>query len=246
MQIYLIVLASIQWAFPPCHAATFTVSSQADDGDGSLRVAITSANTAASVDVIRFTFGGTGRVELRLLSPLPAITDAVIIDGLLQDTVRVVVNAETLSLITPGPANSRDALVVRANNVTIRGLAFMSSPTSGINLESGANFLVERSVVFNNTESGINLRGTVATGKPQTAMDAVIRSCLVYGNGAEGVRVAIPRSSIQVCRLSPPTPADTRVMFVHVHSTCHRTLTRSAKKPPPPLRLSPPYIIPRI
>lgn len=57
--------------------ATFTVSTTADSGAGSLRQAITDANAAAGADTIQFTVTGT----IALLTALPVISDSVTIDG---------------------------------------------------------------------------------------------------------------------------------------------------------------------
>jgi parallel beta-helix repeat protein len=72
-------------------AATFTVTTTADDGPGSLRQAIIAANTAPNdpiegPDLIRFNLGA-GVHTITPLSPLPAITDSVDLDGSTDDGV---------------------------------------------------------------------------------------------------------------------------------------------------------------
>lgn len=62
-------------ARPP--AATFTVSNTDDNGTGSLRQAILDANANPGEDVIEITAVGT----IRLLTPLPRISETVIIQG---------------------------------------------------------------------------------------------------------------------------------------------------------------------
>ena len=57
--------------------ATFSVTSLADAGPGSLRAALLQANTAPGADTIDFTVAGTIAVR----SALPAITGSVTIDG---------------------------------------------------------------------------------------------------------------------------------------------------------------------
>ncbi len=58
------------------------MTTNADSGAGSLRAAITAANAAAGADVIQFTFAvPTPPVFLNLLTPLPAITGDVTING---------------------------------------------------------------------------------------------------------------------------------------------------------------------
>ena len=66
----------------PAFASPFTVTNTNDNGAGSLRQAILNANANPGVDEITFDIPGTGLPTIDLLSPLPAITDPVTIDGL--------------------------------------------------------------------------------------------------------------------------------------------------------------------
>lgn len=62
-------------------AATFTVTSTADDGPGSLRAAIGLANASPGADLISFNVAGAGVHTIQPLSPLPPVTDTVTIDA---------------------------------------------------------------------------------------------------------------------------------------------------------------------
>lgn len=75
-------------------AATFTVTSVADSGAGTLRQAIIDANTAAGTDTITFAIAGSGLHTISPATNLPNITEAVIIDGYSQSGSSV----NTLSL----------------------------------------------------------------------------------------------------------------------------------------------------
>ena len=66
-------------AVPAAHAATFTVTSLADSGAGSLRAAITAANAAAGADTIVFQPGLNGTITLSSGELL--ISDSLIIAG---------------------------------------------------------------------------------------------------------------------------------------------------------------------
>ncbi|MDW8308412.1 MAG: hypothetical protein RMK20_03465, partial [Verrucomicrobiales bacterium] len=66
------------------HAATFTVTTTNDSGPGSLREAILQANANAGQDTIAFDLPGAGVRVIRPLSPLPQITDSVVLDGYTQ------------------------------------------------------------------------------------------------------------------------------------------------------------------
>jgi Right handed beta helix region/S-layer homology domain len=70
-------------------AATFTVTNTADSGAGSLRDAITQANTAAGADTIAFNVSGAGCdgggvCTIAPASPFPTITGSTLIDGFTQ------------------------------------------------------------------------------------------------------------------------------------------------------------------
>src|SRR6476620_9174315 len=64
---------------PTTYAATFTVTNLNDNGAGSLRAAITSANGAAGADIVNFQAGLTGTITLT--TGEIAITDDVTITG---------------------------------------------------------------------------------------------------------------------------------------------------------------------
>ena len=64
--------------------ATFNVTTTADSGAGSLRQAITDANTNPGADTIQFNIVGSGVQTITPATPLPPITEAVTIDGYTQ------------------------------------------------------------------------------------------------------------------------------------------------------------------
>src|SRR6478672_4621538 len=65
-------------------AATFTVTTAADSGVGSLRQAILDANGAAGADTIAFNITGGGVHTIALATALPAISSPATIDGYTQ------------------------------------------------------------------------------------------------------------------------------------------------------------------
>ena len=73
-------------AFSSClEAATFTVTTVADDGSaGTLRSAINSCNQATGPHTIAFALPGKGPFLLQPLTPLPQITQSVLVDGYSQ------------------------------------------------------------------------------------------------------------------------------------------------------------------
>ncbi|MFN3409535.1 MAG: right-handed parallel beta-helix repeat-containing protein [Limisphaerales bacterium] len=131
----------------PAPAATYTVTTAADTGSGSLREAITFANANPGHDFIHFDIAPSNMVHvISLTAPLPPITESVTIDGLTQPgslpnalpegfsaTNLITLSGALLAGVTnpPVPAvpgndswltNAPHGLVVRANDVTVRGL----------------------------------------------------------------------------------------------------------------------------
>jgi YVTN family beta-propeller protein len=99
--------------------ATFVVSNTNDSGPGTLRQAILDSNAATKqTNTIDFAIPGSGVKEISPISPLPAITQAVLIDGWSQPGF-----ADTpLIQIDGGNAGISDGLLFTGSNVTVRGL----------------------------------------------------------------------------------------------------------------------------
>ena len=62
----------------------FKVTTTADSGNGSLRQAITNANTTAGTDTVVFRIGTGATNDRARPRHLPTITDAIVIDGTTQ------------------------------------------------------------------------------------------------------------------------------------------------------------------
>ena len=128
-------------------AATFTVTTTADSGPGSLRQAILDANAAAGADTIAFAIPGSdpncqsnpGSCAIFPLSALPGITDAVTIDGYTQPGSSPNTNpvgqglnsVVTIWLVGDGTYSST-GLLLDADNVTVRGLRLSSGFSYGL------------------------------------------------------------------------------------------------------------------
>jgi uncharacterized repeat protein (TIGR01451 family) len=127
--------------------ATFTVTTTADAGPGSLRQAILNANGTSGTDTINFIIPGAGLHTIAPASPLPAITDAVTIDGYSQLGSRPNSNglgaadnaiiAIEISGANAGP--NANGLQVTAANCTVRGLAIGGFSGSGLLLSGPGN-----------------------------------------------------------------------------------------------------------
>lgn len=105
----------------PAMGDTIVVSNTADSGAGSLRQAILSANATAGVaDVVHFNIAGAGPHTISPLTPLPALTAPVVIDGYSQPGA---------SMNTMSNGNNAvlqiavlESLVIDTTNSTVRGL----------------------------------------------------------------------------------------------------------------------------
>jgi hypothetical protein len=110
--------------------ATFMVTNTLDSGGGSLRQAIISANATTAADRIEFNIAGAGVKTITPLTPLPAISQPLTIDGYTQpgaqaNTLAVGDDAVLLMrLVGPQTASAAGlgVLTINAPNCEIRGL----------------------------------------------------------------------------------------------------------------------------
>lgn len=155
-----LMAASMLLAAEPAHAVgqTFSVNNTGDPAEGdpefgvcnvqicTLRAAIIGANAHPGKDTIEFNLA---RPDLRHITPtreLPAITEAVIVDGYTQlfarpNTRPVGNDASVLvQLVGLQAGKSADGLSIEADGVTVRGLAIRDFDTgSGIKIRGSGN-----------------------------------------------------------------------------------------------------------
>ncbi len=142
--------------------ATFRVTTAADSGPGSLRQAILDANGLDGPDDIRFAIGG-GLQSISPLSPLPAITGPVAIDGTSQPNAgardprlpRIELNGSSMG---SGPG-----LNITGPGVSVRGLAINQMPGVGVSI-SGAGGALVASCFIGTSADGNTPRGNRDTG----------------------------------------------------------------------------------
>ncbi len=135
--------ASASGALPLASANTFAVVNTNEGGAGSLRQAILDANANAGADAISFNIPGGGVRTITPASPLPDITDSVVIDGYTQpgsspNTVTTGDNAVLLIELNGanlgGSGTLYPGLHINASNCIVRGLVINRFPGSGISL----------------------------------------------------------------------------------------------------------------
>ena len=115
----------------------FSVTTTADSGPGSLRQAILDSNaaTTGSTNIIDFDIPGQGVQTIAPASPLPAITNPVLIDGFSQPGY----DGTPLIELSGSQAGLSDGLLIAGPDVTVRGLDINSfSQGAGIELSGTA------------------------------------------------------------------------------------------------------------
>ena len=146
--------------------STFEVINNADSGVGSLRHAIEDTNATDGPDEIVFRLSGAGPHVIALESPLPVVTEEVVIDGWSVDEF-----AGTPIVVLDGTAAGDEAsgLTVNGAGVTIRGLVIQNFSRHGIELNA-ANAVVQGNfigvddtgtMVAANEGNGIHISGEV-------------------------------------------------------------------------------------
>ncbi|HXG68863.1 MAG TPA: HYR domain-containing protein, partial [Blastocatellia bacterium] len=138
---------------------TFTVTTTADSGPGSLRQAILDANANPDPDTIIFNIPGAGPHTIALVSPLPPITNSVTINGASQPGFAGVPLIE-LNGIAAGAGNG---LEINAGSSVVRGLVINRFNGHGVVLGGDGN-IVEGNYI------GTNVAGTLALAN---ALDGV-------------------------------------------------------------------------
>lgn len=159
--------------------ATFTVTSTADAGAGSLRQAILDANASSGADAIDFNIA-TASKTIVLATPLPFIAETVSIDASTQPLYAGVPLIE-LSGGTSG--STADGLVVQAASTLIRGLAVNGFGSRGIVVQS-ATCIVEGNHI------GTDLAGNAAKANGAAGISVETSGpSLVGGTSASAMNV---------------------------------------------------------
>ncbi|MBE7529392.1 MAG: carboxypeptidase regulatory-like domain-containing protein [Ardenticatenaceae bacterium] len=125
---------------PAAHAATYTVTTTANSGAGSLRQAILDANANPGADTITFAIGATGSQQtIQPTAALPTLTGPVTIDGWSQGGSGYT-GPPLIELNGTFAGNGVIALHITAGGSTVRGLVingFVAGNAAGIRLQTG-------------------------------------------------------------------------------------------------------------
>jgi hypothetical protein len=143
--------ATALFATTPLLAVTYTVTTTADSGAGTLRQAILDANANAGADTIQFNIVGSGVHTIAPVTKLPNITEAVTINGYSQPGASANTSApnqgsNAVILIELNGQNlagfDGQGLDITSTGVTIRGLAINRCQNSAIRAGSPSNGMV--------------------------------------------------------------------------------------------------------
>ncbi len=208
-----VVTAQLKTTVTHAITATFTVTTTADSGPGSLRQAITDSNATPSLptsqNLIEFNIPGSGVQSIALQTELPQITQPVIIDGTTQagSSCGNLVPQNTDGTI--GISNTPHTLLVEVSSATVvtgaaalgltstaagsvvKGLVLNGSQNASFyNLSVAApNATIECSYIGTNPTGNVSISHAGAGGiyiQPG-ANNVSIRQNLLSGNGQFGL-----------------------------------------------------------
>jgi parallel beta-helix repeat protein len=133
---------------------TFTVSSTADSGTGSLRWAITESNQTPGYNTIDFDIPGDYLQTISPQSALPAITYPVTIDGTSEPGYDV---NPMIILNGSSAGSSANGLTIESADVTVKGLAIDSFSGDGILVDGGAGDVINADDIGISPPGNLNL-----------------------------------------------------------------------------------------
>jgi hypothetical protein len=181
--------------------STYVVLNTADSGDGSLRQAILDANAHPGPDTITFAVLGDGVQTIQPLSALPAVTDAVTIDGTTQPGYA---GSPLIELDGHLAGTGANGLFIQTGNlpatVVIKALAIDRFAGTGISIRNSTSR--GASVVIQGNRIGTDATGTQALGN-RTGVDMFMIGAvhvtvggtaagagnLISGNAGDGISI---------------------------------------------------------
>ena len=169
--------------------ATYTVTSTADSGAGTLRDAIALANGSGGADTIAFNIAGPGVHTISLTSALPTISDAVVIDASTQPGF----SGKPLIALDGAIAGGGVAgLVLDAGSSgsTIRGLEIGNFASSAVRILGSSGNLIAGNFL------GTNAAGTAAAGNQVGVFISSSSTNNIIGGTSAGDRNVISANTV--------------------------------------------------
>jgi hypothetical protein len=180
-------------------ATTYTVTSTADSGAGTLRQAITDANANSGTDTINFNITGSGVQTITPSSSLPTINDPVIIDGTTQPGWAA--GAPVIELV--GSTAGGVGLNITAGSTTVKGLIIRNFGSNGITLATNGSNTIQGNFI------GVDSTGTIDQGNGNSGISVAsgtnnliggttaAQRNVIAGNNANGVVLQSDNNTIQ-------------------------------------------------
>ncbi len=166
------------------------------DGFISLREAIIAANNTGGLDTIRFNIGGGGLQTISLLSALPTISGAVVIDGSTQGGFAGVPLIEL-----KGNGLNADGLALQGGGSTVRGLIINGFDQYGISLTGAGGNVIQGNYI------GTNAAGTAAVLNKNGGIEIRTANNLIGGTSAADRNVISGNGSGDVPGIVVRTPS---------------------------------------
>jgi len=177
---------------PVMAQTSFLVNSTQDSGPGTLRQAVLDANATAGVDTVLFNIAGAGPHTIALVSELPDITEAVVLDGTTQPDYQGT-PVVRLDGTTAGPAAA--GFRIEGGASTIRGLAILHFQ-DGIVLRTNGENHIEANFI------GVDVDGQSFAGNRRYGLLIWASADNVVGGMDESMRNVISSNEAGGIRIS--------------------------------------------
>ena len=179
-----------------------TVDSTADTNDGTcdapsnctLREAILAANAAGTPDLIDFSIAGAGPHTITLASPLPVVTDAVVIDGTTEPDYAPGVPVVVLDGSAAGAG--ANGLEITGGSATVKGLVIHSFDAAGVKLSIGGGNVITLNFIGTNAAGSAPLPNDIGVLIDNSASNTVGPDNLISGNTVYGVQILEATSNV--------------------------------------------------
>jgi hypothetical protein len=193
------------------NATTFTVTNTTDSGPGSLRQAITDANTTAGADTINFNIPAStdpgcnatnGVCRISPATGLPSITEAVTIDGYSQsgaspNTLATGNNAR-LKIVLRGKYDdfNQSGLTITGSNSVVKGLIINRWSSNGVFVDNFDNITGASGNRIKGNFIGTDYKGTIDRGNRFNGVFILQAANNVVGGTSPSARNLISRNGL--------------------------------------------------
>lgn len=176
----------------------YTVININDAGNGSLRKAIEDANNNAGKDVISFNIPGTGLKTILPLTPLPEISDSLIIDGTTQPGY----SGSPVIEIDGIAAGISNGLIISGGNSILKSIAINRFNGAGVGVISSGNMIEGCYIGISpdgSTNKGNGGDGIVLFYQNNKIGNSNGNRNVISGNSSSGIRISnVTNSNITI------------------------------------------------